>query len=114
MTDEQLEKARKFTQYHTEKFGYAKPNVEFKKVQSISMIDLSSKLQGIIEDLSFIGAGEIDVVISNCVVNLSSDKQKVFNEIFRVLKEGMGPNNRNINIFINIFIVLRLSFLLSR
>lgn len=30
----------------------------------------------------------IDVVISNCVVNLSLEKQKVFNELFRVLKQG--------------------------
>lgn len=29
-----------------------------------------------------------DVVISNCVVNLSSDKQAVFDEVFRVLKPG--------------------------
>jgi ubiquinone/menaquinone biosynthesis C-methylase UbiE len=30
----------------------------------------------------------IDVIISNCVVNLSTNKPKVFNEAFRVLKEG--------------------------
>lgn len=30
----------------------------------------------------------IDVIISNCVVNLSPNKQQVFNEAFRVLKEG--------------------------
>lgn len=30
----------------------------------------------------------IDVVISNCVINLSSNKQKVFQEIYRVLKPG--------------------------
>lgn len=30
----------------------------------------------------------IDVVISNCVINLCEDKQKVYNEIFRVLKPG--------------------------
>jgi ubiquinone/menaquinone biosynthesis C-methylase UbiE len=30
----------------------------------------------------------VDVVISNCVINLSPDKQQVFNEIFRVLKPG--------------------------
>lgn len=29
-----------------------------------------------------------DVIISNCVINLSPDKQNVFNEAFRVLKEG--------------------------
>lgn len=30
----------------------------------------------------------VDVVISNCVINLSPDKQQVFSEIFRVLKPG--------------------------
>lgn len=30
----------------------------------------------------------IDVVISNCVINLSADKRKVFEEIYRVLKPG--------------------------
>lgn len=30
----------------------------------------------------------VDVIISNCVVNLSPDKQAVFNEAFRVLKPG--------------------------
>ena len=32
--------------------------------------------------------GSVDVVISNCVINLSLDKQLVFNEIYRVLKPG--------------------------
>ncbi|MNV68656.1 putative S-adenosylmethionine-dependent methyltransferase [compost metagenome] len=30
----------------------------------------------------------VDVIISNCVVNLSPDKQQVFNEAYRVLKSG--------------------------
>ena len=30
----------------------------------------------------------VDVIISNCVINLSPDKQVVFNEAFRVLKPG--------------------------
>jgi len=32
--------------------------------------------------------GTVDVVISNCVINLSTDKPQVFREIFRVLKPG--------------------------
>ncbi len=32
MTDEQLEVSRKYVQYHTDAFGYSKPNIEFKKV----------------------------------------------------------------------------------
>ena len=33
-------------------------------------------------------AGSVDVVISNCVINLSVDKQAVLSEIARVLKQG--------------------------
>jgi SAM-dependent methyltransferase len=35
-----------------------------------------------------VGDGEIDVVMSNCVVNLSPDKPSVYREAFRVLKPG--------------------------
>jgi arsenite methyltransferase len=35
-----------------------------------------------------IGGDRIDVVLSNCVLNLVPDKAKVFSEIFRVLKQG--------------------------
>ncbi len=49
------------------------PNVEFRK--------------GEIEDLPLAEA-EVDVVISNCVINLSVDKPKVLAEAFRVLKPG--------------------------
>ncbi|HRU83789.1 MAG TPA: arsenite methyltransferase [Eubacteriales bacterium] len=54
-----------------EKSGYK--NVEFRL--------------GEIEHLP-IADGSADVVISNCVVNLSPDKEQVFKEIFRVLKKG--------------------------
>ncbi len=76
MTEEQLAVARKYTDAQMKKFGYAKPNVDFK--------------QGYIEDLKEAGIKDnsVDVVISNCVVNLSPDKPQVFNEIFRVLKPG--------------------------
>jgi len=43
--------------------------------------------QGEIESLP-VEEGSIDVVISNCVINLSTDKEKVFREIHRVLKPG--------------------------
>lgn len=75
MTDEQLEVANRAISYHKTTFPESSP-IEYKK--------------GLIEDLKSIGIEDntIDVVISNCVINLSSDKQKVFNEIIRVLKEG--------------------------
>jgi SAM-dependent methyltransferase len=43
--------------------------------------------EGLIEDLPVI-SDRVDVVISNCVVNLSPDKPEVFREAFRVLKPG--------------------------
>lgn len=76
MTCEQLEVANRHIAYHTEAFGYREPNVRF--------------LQGYIEDLQSVGIadGSVDVVVSNCVINLSPDKRGVFAEIFRVLKPG--------------------------
>jgi len=43
--------------------------------------------QGFIEDLP-VESNTVDVIISNCVINLSPDKSKVFAETFRVLKPG--------------------------
>ena len=76
MTDEQLEVGQRHIDSQMEKFGYSKPNVELKK--------------GYIEDLKSIGIEDnsVDVLISNCVINLSTDKRAVFSEIFRVLKPG--------------------------
>jgi arsenite methyltransferase len=44
-------------------------------------------LKGYIEEIP-LPASTIDVVISNCVINLSVDKPKVFAEMFRVLRPG--------------------------
>ena len=71
-----MDVARKHIEYHREAYGYAKSNVEFHK--------------GVIEDLRSAGIEDnsVDVVISNCVINLVEDKTKVFKEIWRVLKPG--------------------------
>lgn len=66
-TDEMLEKAR----LNCDKLGYN--NVEFRK--------------GDIEKMP-VGACTIDVIISNCVLNLVPDKNLAFTEMFRVLKPG--------------------------
>jgi SAM-dependent methyltransferase len=44
-------------------------------------------LRGYIEDVP-LPAGTIDVIISNCVINLSTDKPRVFAEMARVLRAG--------------------------
>jgi arsenite methyltransferase len=76
MTKEQLDVAQRNLAPQMARFGYAKPNVQFRL--------------GYIEDLREIGIDDnsVDVVISNCVVNLSPNKRAVFSEIFRVLKPG--------------------------
>lgn len=43
--------------------------------------------KGIIEDLP-VESASVDLVISNCVINLSPEKERVFSEIARVLKPG--------------------------
>jgi len=76
MTEEQLAVARRHQDSQAARFGQAKSNVDFRL--------------GYIEDLSAVGIADnsIDVVISNCVLNLSPEKKRVFSEIFRVLKPG--------------------------
>lgn len=76
MTDEQLEVGRSHIPSQMKRFGFSRENVAFKK--------------GYIEDLAAIEIEDnsIDIVISNCVLNLSPDKKRVFSEIFRVLKPG--------------------------
>ncbi|MGH0117183.1 UNVERIFIED_CONTAM: hypothetical protein FKN15_046104 [Acipenser sinensis] len=76
MTEEQLAVARKHIDYHTEKFGFKKPNVDF--------------VQGFMELLGEAGLKDssYDIIISNCVVNLSPDKAAVLREAYRVLKDG--------------------------
>jgi arsenite methyltransferase len=44
-------------------------------------------LRGYIEDIP-LPANTVDVVISNCVINLSTDKPRVFSEMLRVLRPG--------------------------
>jgi ubiquinone/menaquinone biosynthesis C-methylase UbiE len=44
-------------------------------------------LKGEIEQIP-LPANSVDVIISNCVINLSADKDRVFAEAFRVLKPG--------------------------
>ncbi len=76
MTEEQLEVAERLRDRQMARFGYDRPNVSFH--------------QGYIEDLRDVGIEDdsVDVVISNCVINLSPDKDRVFSEIRRVLKPG--------------------------
>ena len=75
MTDNQLEIAQNKLKYHMDKFGYLNSNVEFKK--------------GNIEELDTLGIeNNLDIVVSNCVVNLCKDKERVLKNVFNLLKTG--------------------------
>lgn len=50
-------------------------------------VDNVELLKGMIEEIP-LPAGSVDVVISNCVINLAADKGRVFDEIARVLRPG--------------------------
>jgi arsenite methyltransferase len=110
MTDEMLEVARRNTPIVAERVGYA--NVEFRKgrIQDLALdlelLDRQLKSNPITDAASFLAADElaeelrikhpliasdsIDVVVSNCVLNLVEPKSKrqLFEEVFRVLKKG--------------------------
>jgi arsenite methyltransferase len=76
MTDEQLQLAQETIPWHMKSFGFARPNVSFRK--------------GYIEDLRAcdIPDHSVDLIVSNCVINLSPRKDLVFAEMRRVLKPG--------------------------
>ncbi|MEM6307796.1 MAG: methyltransferase domain-containing protein, partial [Pseudomonadota bacterium] len=76
MTDEQLNVARAHQEYHREKYGYATSNVEFHK--------------GFIEELDQLplDPASFDVIVSNCVVNLATDKEAVLRGAYHLLKPG--------------------------
>jgi len=77
MTKEQLEVAKKYQDYHTEKFGYEAPNVEFHE-------GLIEKL----DDIESLEDNSVDIIISNCVINLCPDKAAVLKSCHRLLKPG--------------------------
>src|SRR3954454_23304048 len=70
MTDKMLQKARD----NAQKYGYK--NVEFR--------------QGDIENKVPIEDDSVDVVTSNCVINLTSNKTNAFKQIYRILKPQVG------------------------
>ena len=110
MTDEMLAVARRNAPIVAERVGYA--NVEFRKgrIQDLALdlelLDRELQSNPITSAASFLAADElaeelrckqpliagdsVDVVVSNCVLNLveSKSKRSLFGEIFRVLKKG--------------------------
>lgn len=76
MTEEQLAVARQHEKHHQKAFGYKHSNVRF--------------LHGYIERLHELALADASVylIVSNCVINLASDKAAVLREAFRTLKPG--------------------------
>ncbi len=76
MTPEQLEVAERHLEFHREAFGYARSNVELRPgyIERLDELDLEP--------------GSFDVVVSNCVINLSPDKDAVLRGVRRLLKPG--------------------------
>lgn len=73
MTETMLDIARKHAAVVATNLGYPASNVEFRNGMADAMP---------VDD------GTVDVIISNCVINLAPDKRKVFREMFRVAKPG--------------------------
>ncbi len=74
MTEEQLAVARRHIDAVSRAFGYSQPNVEFR--------------HGYIETTEGLENDSVDLVVSDCTINLSPLKDKVFENIYRVLKPG--------------------------
>lgn len=110
MTDDMLELARRNAPIVAKQVGYS--NIEFKKgniqdlktdmdvvdeylknhpvTDSAGYSDLKSKIEQIGADNPMVADNSIDIIVSNCVLNLVSDQEKkqLFNEMYRVLKVG--------------------------
>lgn len=71
--EERLAIAQKYHDAEYKQFGYEKSNVEL--------------ICGVPEDLSMIPDESVDIVISNCTFNLSPDKEKYVQEVWRILKQ---------------------------
>lgn len=110
MTDDMLEVARRNTPVVAERLGFA--NVEFRKgrIQDLGLdlekldtelqqspiagVDTYLRAQELAADLRvkhpLVATESVDVVVSNCVLNLvePADKRQLFQEIFRALRKG--------------------------
>ncbi len=75
-TQEQLAVATAHREWHRERFGHARSNVEFVEgdIEALNGLDLD--------------AASFDVIVSNCVINLVEDKASVFQAAHRLLKPG--------------------------
>ncbi|MEL6687160.1 MAG: methyltransferase domain-containing protein [Pseudomonadota bacterium] len=76
MTDEQLAIANRHVDYHREQYGYKRANTTFLKGDIERLQDLDLKDE------------QFDLIVSNCVINLTQDKAGVLAQAYRLLKPG--------------------------
>ncbi len=76
MTAAQLDVARAHEDWHRERFGYQHSNVEFVHgdIEKLDELDLAP--------------GSFDIIVSNCVINLATDKPAVLRDAYRLLRSG--------------------------
>ncbi|ERK08117.1 SAM-dependent methyltransferase [Serratia fonticola AU-P3(3)] len=75
-TKEQVSFARNYIDFHREKFGYENSNVQFHhgRIEELNALDIPD--------------GSVDIIVSNCVINLSVAKEEVLAGMFKLLKPG--------------------------
>lgn len=76
MTKEQVEIAQKHKKYHEELFGLEDKNLEFVHEKIENILNASLRLNS------------FDLIVSNCVINLIPNKEKVLKDAFKLLKVG--------------------------
>ena len=76
MTQQQLDVASRHKDFHAKAFGFKNSNVSF--------------VRGELEKLAYLGfeSNSLDVVVSNCVINLCVDKMSVLKAVHGILKPG--------------------------
>jgi SAM-dependent methyltransferase len=75
MTENQIAVAQRYLDEQTAAFGYSRPNIKF--------------ILGYIDNLrKYFEKESLDVVTSNCVINLTEDKEVVLQQVYEVLKFG--------------------------
>ena len=76
MTPAQLDVAKRHQDFHAKAFGHATSNVEFHHGYIENLADLPLE------------PGSFDIIVSNCVINLATDKEAVFRGAHHLLKDG--------------------------
>lgn len=75
MTEKQIDIAKRYVIEQMRVFGYERPNVSF-------ILDYMENIERHFEE------GSLDLVVSNCVINLAEDKEVILRQIYRVLRWG--------------------------